>query len=472
MRAQLARLTSGEIRYLMMSCPPRHGKTEQNTVRYAAWMLERDPSFRWIVGAYNQGMAEKFSRKILRIVTGRVPLDPDQRSVKDWATTSGGGVRACGVGSGVTGAGANGILIDDPVKSRREAESEAYRRRLWDWFTDDLYTRQEPGCFIALTMTRWHELDLAGQILASEIAPDWAVVNLPALAEEGDPLGRPVGEALCPERYPVEELERRRRLLGRNFYALFQGSPRPAEGNKYKRGWFRYYTRPEGSPDLLRLARDDGRTRTVKLADCRVFATVDLAVTEKTQADYTVIAVWAVTPDSDLVLLDLYREQYEEPRIVDLAYTVFEKWHPGYFAVEANGIGKPIIQNLRRGTVDAEGVRRPGLPVRAIHQHLDKIARASTAIVRVEAGQVYFPAQAPWLEAFEAELLGFPNAAHDDQADVVSLGADDVFWRGDSGIEDEARRDARLEAESTEREARAAEWHDIEAPHWWPGDET
>jgi predicted phage terminase large subunit-like protein len=209
----------------------------------------------------------------------------------------------------------------------------------------------------------------------------------------------------------------------------------------------------------------------VKLADCRIFATVDLATTAKKQADYTVFAVWAVTPDSDLVLLDLYREQYELPAILALAYRVMDKWSPAYFAVESNGIGTPIIQALRLGTVDSEGTKRPGLAVRGIHSHAEKVERAATAIVRTEAQQVFFPAQAPWLEAFEAELLSFPDGGHDDQVDVLSLAANEVFWVGGSGIEDDERKQARLEEEKAEAERKQAEWLDPTATHWWGEDD-
>ena len=354
--------------------------------------------------------------------------------------------------------GADLILIDDPVKSRFEANSKAYRDRCWEWFTDDLYTRQEPGCAIVLTMTRWHEEDLAGLILASEVGPEWSVVNLPALAEKADPLGRAEGEAIWPDRYPVAELERRKKLMGAsNFAALFQGSPRPADGTKFRRGSFRYWRHPEGAPDLIELGLFEGRTKLVRLRDCLVFATVDTAVTARTSADYTVFSVWAKTPDSDLILLAVYRDQVEEPGVIDLAYTVFTRWNPSYFAVEENGIGKPIIQNLRRGVVDGDGKKRPGLPVRAIVAETDKISRASTAVVRVESGQVYFPAKAEWLDAWESELLTFPNG-HDDQVDTLSLAANNVFYLGGSDIDTAEAIAEREKTEKAERDKAQAEW--------------
>lgn len=455
-RTHLDRIARGELKRLILSCPPRHGKSEQGTVRFPGWWLEKHPTDRVIIGAYSQSLARKFSRKVKRIVATRIPLSRDQQAVDDWETAWGGGVRAAGVGVGITGMGANLILIDDPVKSRAEAESEVYRERVWDWFRDDLYTRQEPGCAIVLTMTRWHEDDLAGRILASEFAGEWEVINLPAMAEENDPLGRQLGEALCPERFDVKTLENYRTILRRNFYALYQGAPRPAEGNKFKRGWFRYWKREDA--ELLRLYSTEGRSKLVKLADCRVFITVDLAASLKQQADYTVFAVWAVTPSSDLILLDLVRDQIEEPEVLALATRLYERHRPAYLAVETNGIGLPITQAMRRTC---------NLPIRGILTQRDKVARAGAATVRVEAGQVYFPLSTrenpvPWLEPFEAELLSFPGA-HDDQVDVLSLAAEDVFWGGGAPNSDTVEG----LIEEVERMQAEEAYNDPDNEVWW-----
>jgi predicted phage terminase large subunit-like protein len=255
-QAELARVTVGLGDRLMLFLPPRHGKSELVTVRYPVLGIERRRDFRVIVGAYNQALAERFSRKARRIAAGRFALANDRNSAAEWETPDGGGVRAVGVGGGVTGLGADLILIDDPVKSREEAESRTYRDRVWDWYRDDLYTRQEPGCALILVMTRWHEDDLAGRILASEEGPRWRVVRLPALAESeaeyaawaerqlsmvnSDPLRRAEGEPLWPDRFNQQALHRIKTALGaRSFAALYQGRPLPAEGGLFKREWFK-----------------------------------------------------------------------------------------------------------------------------------------------------------------------------------------------------------------------------------------
>jgi predicted phage terminase large subunit-like protein len=436
---------------LIVSCPPRHGKSEQGSVRYPAWRLAREPSTRVLVAAYSASLACRFSRKIRRLAPGRIALATDRTAVDDWETSSGGGVRAVGVGGGITGRGADLILIDDPVKSRAEAESLAYRRRVWDWFRDDLYTRQEPGCAIVLTQTRWHEDDLAGQILQSEIGTEWEVARLPALAEANDPLGRAEGDPLWPERFDRAKLERYRSALGRSFDALYQGRPAPAEGNKFKRAWLRYW-RPHGSGVFWLIPEQPVARRR-----CWYFATIDLAVSLKTTADYTVIAVWAVTPKADLLLIDLVRGRFEEPDIIRRAAAIRRQYSLDYLAVEANGIQLGIVQTMRRPPHN--------LTVRGVVHDRDKISRASAAIVRAEAGQLYLPENAPWLADYERELLAFPNAPHDDQVDATSLAAIEVARVGGEPIDPEIIL-ARQEAEEAER---LREWHRFDNPAFWGG---
>src|SRR6185369_2890471 len=206
---------------------------------YPVYRLRLDPALRVVVGAYNATLASKFSRKARRIaLAAGVALSDERTAVEDLETTAGGGMRAVGVGGGITGQGGDLIVIDDPVKSREEAESEVYREKVWSWYTDDLYTRLEPGGAMILIMTRWHMDDLAGRILASEGAAKWTVVNLPALAVENDALGRAMGEALCPERYDEAALEAIKSEGGMSAYsfaALYQQDPRPRDGNMFPR---------------------------------------------------------------------------------------------------------------------------------------------------------------------------------------------------------------------------------------------
>lgn len=236
-REHLDRMTAGEIRKLMIFMPPQHGKTTLATIHYPVYRLERDPSLRIIIAAYNQTLAEKFSRKARRLASYRISISQERSSVADWETPQGGGVRAVGIGGGITGMGGDLIVIEDPIKSREEAESQAYRDRAWDWYTNDLYTRQSPHCSFIFPTTRWHKDDPAGRILASDDGPAWTVISLPAEAEPGDPLGRAIGDPLCPERFDTVALADFRRTLGRDYHALYQQQPRAREGGMFKEIW-------------------------------------------------------------------------------------------------------------------------------------------------------------------------------------------------------------------------------------------
>lgn len=424
----LNRVARGECKRLMIFMPPRHMKSETCTVRFSGWWLERDPTQRVILGAYSQEFANLFSRKVRRITGPRLPLAPDSRAVQDWETQAGGGFKAAGVGAGVTGRGANLILIDDPVKNREEADSEAYRERCWEWYTNDLWSRQEPGCAIILIMTRWHGDDLAGRLLQQMKAGGerWEVLNLPALAEtqserdqwaakyglpsgQPDPLGRDPGQALCPERYDVAFFEAAKKQDPRGFWSLYQQSPRAAEGNLFKGAWFRKYW-IEG--DYYVLDRGDRLSR-YAIAECLRFSTSDWAASEKTAADRTVVGTWVETPSKDLLLLDVKKDRLEGPKAKSLVRFTFQELRPQFILAEKNGLGGPLVRDL----IDE------GYPIRGVHQHRDKVSRAQAPASRYEAGKIFHPVSADWLDEFEDELTSFPHATHDDQVDMLSLAA-------------------------------------------------
>lgn len=185
---QLRRVTSGEVKRMMLFMPPRHGKSELVTIRYALWRLLREPRMNIIIASYNQKLAEHFSRKIRWLAESCLEVSRSRNAVGQWETAAGGGVKAVGVGAGVTGFGGNLIIIDDPVKGMRQANSRVYRDRAWDWYRNDIYTRLEPNGSIILIQTRWHEDDLAGRLLKNMQTggEQWEMVRLPALAEEGE----------------------------------------------------------------------------------------------------------------------------------------------------------------------------------------------------------------------------------------------------------------------------------------------
>ena len=366
------------------------------TIRYPVFRLEREPSERWILGAYNADLAEKFSRRARKLAFTRMSVSTDRNTAREWETESGGGLRAVGVGGGVTGHGANGIVIDDPVKSREEAESETYREKVWDWFTNDIYTRLEPDGVVIVIQTRWHEDDLAGRLIAQAAEPggeSWEIVNLPAICEElGDPLGREIGRALCPERYDVDALERIRRMLGPDFDALYQGRPRPREGAMFKREWMRYVGAPATVARRVR-GWDKAATR---------------------DGDWTAGVLWGQV-GARFAILDCVRG----------------RWTPGEreavirSTAERDGIAVEIVLEQEPGSsgVDsaAASIRNlAGFNARAETSTGDKAVRARAMAVQFEAGNVDM-VKGEWNQEFVNELLSFPRGKHDDQVDAASL---------------------------------------------------
>lgn len=426
---RLDRVTAGEANRLMIFMPPRHSKSETVTVRYTAWRMIMDPKMNVILGSYNQRLANRFSRKIRKLVDGKIALSKDRQAADEWETKDGGSLCAVGVGAGVTGFGADLILIDDPVKNRSEAESKAYRENTWDWFNDDIYTRLEPNAAIILIQTRWHEDDLAGRLLndMKNGGEQWEVVSLPAIAGRSgdtpvptaacgrkafgrrsvargvgsvpapiDPLGRVPGEALCPERYDIHALSRIEKKLGSySFAALYQQNPVPLDGGIFKRSWF---------------------TRVVDKAPggLKWFRGYDLAVSINTTADYTASVRCAVDKQGNIYIADAFRARIEYPEqrryIIERMTEETDTSH----GIEAALHGQALVQELLRET------RLMRCVLRSVRTDKDKVTRALVWAAKAEAGKVILVG-GTWIEEFLEEVCSFPNGSHDDQVDAMSL---------------------------------------------------
>ena len=427
---RLHAMTTGRSRRLMIFMPPRHGKSEMVTIRYTTWRLLQEPSLNVILGSYNQKLANKFSRRIRRLVeNGELKMENSgsneatksqsstinsrfrrSAAVSEWETLGGGVVRSVGVGAGIAGFGAGLIVIDDPVKNRAEAESEAFRDRVWEWFNDDIYTRMEPNASIILIQTRWHEDDLAGRLLKEmkDGGEQWDVISLAALAEEegekgrkgegesGDPLGRKPGHALCPKRFPAKTLLKYQKKLGSySFSAMYQQRPSPAEGGKFKRAWFRKVI--DAAPEGLSWKRG-----------------YDLAVSTKQTADYTASFRCAKDKQGNLYIADGFRARIEYPDqrryILERMRTEKSTEH----GIEAALHGRAFVQDLRREL-------GPGrFAFRSVPVDADKLTRALAWLNIAEEGRVYL-VRGPWIDAFIDEVARFPTGRHDDQIDAVSL---------------------------------------------------
>ncbi len=425
--AYLQSVIFGDLQRLMVFMPPRHGKSELISKYTPVCFIGNWPERRVILVSYEADFAAQWgwkARAVMEEFGGelyKLALDSSSSARDRWDIAGHyGGMNTAGAGGPITGKGADLLIIDDPVKNDEEANSKVYREKLWNWYQSTAQTRVEPGGHTILIMTRWHEDDLAGRLLADQPGA-WTVLSLPALAESNDALGRECGDALWPERWPVELLEERRRSAGSHYWeAMYQQRPSPAEGAIFKREWFRYYENSKGTYKLWPTGDYSHAPEIMQVEDCWIFTTVDLAASVKTEADYTVISTWAVTPKQQLILLDRQRLHMEGPDQVPRIRSVYDRWQPSFICIEKVGYQLALIQSARRD----------GLPITEGQIDKDKVSRALVAAARLEGGDVFFPRGAAWLSEWESELLGFPRAKHDDQVDTLSAAVAEVARRG------------------------------------------
>ena len=424
----LVRLERREITRLIINMPPRHSKSMTISQYFSSWYIGRNPDHRVILASYEADFATTWGRKARDILEEHgdtlfgIKVSPKSSAANRWDIADHtGGMITVGVGGAVTGRGADVALIDDPIKNSEEARSDVIRERSWDWWQGTMRTRFEPNSVAVIVMTRWHADDLVGRLLTKQQEQgedQWTVLNLPAIAEQDEPPYRLQGEALWPERYDVDELNKTRIDIGNYwFVAEYQGRPAPEEGLQFKRHGIRYWSLL-GNDYMLTLANKEQLL--VKAPTTWSFCTVDLAASEKEQADFYVVSVYAVTPQADMIWLDMHRSHASGPEKLPILREMMAKWGCEYAAIERVGFQLDFVQNARQA----------GLNVLELETKGDKVARAISATVKWDAGQIYMPANASWLDVATEELLTFPNAPHDDIVDTLAYAVIEVNKRG------------------------------------------
>jgi len=378
---------------LLVTLPPRHGKSEFVSHRLPAWYLDLFPDRKIILAGYSDDFAREWGRKVRDSITGfegsLSRIRQDTSSASFWETTKGGGMIAVGVGGAITGRGGHILIVDDPIKNFEEARSEVYRRRVREWFESVLLSRAHQGAAIIVLMTRWHPEDLAGYLKGKG---GWTHVNLPALAEEGDVLGRAAGEALCPELFTRETLEERRAAMAAFAWeGLYQQKPSVPEGNIIQREWLRYY-------DALP-------------TDCStVIQSWDCAFKGGKTSDFVVGQIWG-RRGADFYLLDSMRGRLAFTGTVDALRRLTAQWPQATAKlIEEKANGAAVIDALRR---EISGL----IP---INPKDSKEARLHSVSPLFHAGNVFIPRQATWAREFEEELCAFPFVSHDDQVDACT----------------------------------------------------
>lgn len=418
----LQMLSDGDIRKLMISLPPRSGKTELSSIHFPSYFLEKNPENRVIIGTYNQTLANKLSRRVRGICRDRVQLNPDRKAMEEWETMSGGGVRAVGVGAGIAGIGANLIVLDDVVRSRKDASSVTVRNSTCSWYTDDIYTRMEPDSRILLMATRWHEDDLLGRVAKGEDKDDWKIINIPAIAEQDDILGREIGEALNPERYPVEKLYEIKRVMGRTFNALYQGHPTEQEGEIFKASWF-------DDNYIESLLSHFEKQDKPKFEFVRYW---DLAST--TDGDWTVGVLMAKNRKTkEYFIVDIVRgrwsshtrdKQIKETAIRDQAVYSDLGSIKLRFEIQPGSAGKDMAKYMVK--------QLAGFSVKGSRVTGNKESRSEPFASQCEIGNMYV-IKGDWNSVWLDELCTFPLGKYDDIVDACS-GAFSELSKGSSFI--------------------------------------
>lgn len=385
------RVDRGEEVFFLSSTPPRHGKSE-SILSWCVRHLARHPEQRIAYVTYAAEFANEQSRKAMRLAAQAGLNIHGKASV--WSTPQGGGMYFLGVDGQITGRGINTLIVDDPIKSRKEAESPTVRESVYQGFTANLLTRFNPEGppQVIINMARWHDDDLVGRLLNDQregSGINWEYMNLEAIGPSGEPLWTQV--------WPKERLEQRRKMVGEYDWAsLYMGSPMPRDGYVF---------------------REPVRYRVADVAGARIAIGCDPAATAKTSADYSVITVVAAKGsglEQTCDVLDVWRGQVEIPKLVEKLARMQDHWGAPAF-VEAVGGFKAVPQMLRQ--------IRPGLRVVDVSVSTDKFTRSLPLKAAWNAGRVRVPQPGAtgWVDEYVREVCKFTGKgdAKDDQVDAT-----------------------------------------------------
>jgi len=417
--AALEKVEKGDFKRLQISMPPRHGKTRLASHMFAAWFVGRNPEKSIIVATYSEKFAWDHGRAVRDLIENPLfqQVFPDVRlkagsaSVDRLETEAGGVIFFLGRGSGATGRGADVILLDDPTKDRKEADSPTIREQLWSWYTQVLQTRlMTKAGSIVIIQTRWHEDDLIGRLTDPQNpcyslaeATKWHVIDMPALARKNDVMGRKEGEPLWPERFDKDYLDSIRQTDVRGFQALYQGRPTPEDGSFFKAVHMRTYPRMDRIPPKDRL---------------RFYCASDHAVSLEQGRDKTcLMAVGIDEHDQMWVMPDLFWKQADTATVVEYMILMMEKYQPLFWWAGKDHISKSIGPFLRKRMLE----KRVFCSIEELPPIGDKQQRAQSIQARMSMMKVVFPVFPAWWAEAHDQMLKFPQGSHDDFVDTIAL---------------------------------------------------
>ena len=394
------KLKNGEIKRLIVNMPPRHTKSEFASFLLPSWMVGRKPDLKIIQTTHTTELAIRFGRKAKTLIDSpeyqqifKTRLREDSQAAGKWETAQGGEYYAAGVGSAITGRGADLLIIDDP-HSEQDALNMSAMERAYEWYTSGPRQRLQPGGAIVVVMTRWNMKDLTGMLVKSqkELKSDkWEIIEFPAIM----PSGKPV----WPEYWKKEELESVKASLSiGKWNAQWMQNPTAEEGSLIKREWWKVWDKPY-IPPLQ-----------------HVIQSYDTAYLKKETADFTAITTWGVFyPNEDspanLILLDSYKERVEFPELRKEAFRQYRYWNPETVIIEAKAAGLPLTYELRKA----------GIPVinYTPSKGQDKHARVNAVSPLFESGIIWAPDEKFAEEVIE-ECASFPYGDHDDLVDSTT----------------------------------------------------
>lgn len=401
---KLLQIARGDLKRLMVLLPPRHGKSLLVSQYLPAWYLGMYPDRRVILTSYEADFAAQWGRRARdlleqygsKVFPEPVTLHPDSSSASRWDIEGHqGGMMTAGVRGALTGKGMMLGIIDDPVKNAEEANSQVYRDHTWEWYESTFYTRLEPDGAIILIQTRWHEDDLGGRLLERMQAggEQWTVINLPAIAEDHDQLGRQQGEPLWPERFGKEDFARIRQTVGPYVWdALYQQRPAPPEGELLKKYWWKFYKTPPACEEVIQ--------------------SWDMAFKDTKNSSRVCGQVWGRS-GANAYLLDEICENLDFPGTIRAVISLSAKWPQALKKlVEGKANGPAVIAVLKN--------KVPGLI--EVEPEGSKVARASAVSGLIEAGNAYLPDPSvkPWIHDFIQECSAFPRGKYSDRVDAMS----------------------------------------------------
>ena len=409
MAKKFEEIASGKLKRLIVNMPPRHTKSEFASYLLPAWFLGKYPNKKVIQCSNTAELAVGFGRKVRNLVDGEtyskifpnVSLRHDSKAAGRWATNAGGDYFAIGVGGTVTGKGADLLIIDDPHSEQEAAlaaNDPSIYDKVYEWFTSGPRQRLQPGGSIIVVMTRWGKRDLTGQVLKAEMqrgGEEWDIIEFPAIL--------PSGNSLWPEFWSLDELEAlRNELPNSKWQAQYQQNPTSDTSAIVKREWWNIWDEESPPPCDYTLM------------------SWDTAFEKNNRADYSACTLWGVfeypdatgTPQSNLMLLNAFRDRMEFPELKKQAIQEWKEWSPDSVIIEKKASGAPLIYELRAMGIPVQEYT----PVRGN----DKISRLNAVSDLFASGRVWAPGTR-WADEVIDEVASFPSGEHDDYVDAVSL---------------------------------------------------